>query len=78
MPKTALAFTVYPLARRVLFSLDPELAHELSLSGLDFAHRWLGGLLPAAQPISTSSPVELAGLRFPNRVGLAAGLDKNA
>ncbi|MFZ9141132.1 MAG: quinone-dependent dihydroorotate dehydrogenase [Burkholderiaceae bacterium] len=78
MPKTALAFKAYPLARRFLFSLDPETAHELSLSGLDFAHRWLGGLLPAPQPIRGAEPIELAGLRFPNRVGLAAGLDKNA
>lgn len=78
MPKTALAFKAYPLARRFLFSLDPETAHELSLSGLDFAHRWLGGLLPAPQPLQVAEPIELAGLKFRNRVGLAAGLDKNA
>jgi dihydroorotate dehydrogenase len=78
MSKPSLLFSAYPLARRFLFALDPETAHELSLSGLDLAHRWLGGLMPPAQPIQPAEPIEIAGLRFPNRVGLAAGLDKNA
>ncbi len=78
MSKSSLLFSAYPLARRFLFALDPETAHELSLSGLDLAHRWLGGLMPPACPIQPGEPVQLAGLRFPNRVGLAAGLDKNA
>ncbi|MEY4083013.1 MAG: hypothetical protein RL483_382 [Pseudomonadota bacterium] len=73
-----LLWSGYPLARRLLFRLDPEVAHEVSLAGLDFAHRWFGGLMPPAQPLRLGPAVEVAGLRFPNRVGLAAGLDKNA
>jgi len=63
---------LYPLARPLLFCLDPESAHELTLSALHLA----GRVLPAGQPIA-SDPVEVMGLRFPNRIGLAAGLDKN-
>lgn len=74
----ALAWSAYPLLRPLLFSLEPERAHDLSLKGLDWAHRWLGPLMPPAAPIASAAPIELAGLRFPNRVGLAAGLDKNA
>jgi dihydroorotate dehydrogenase len=66
----------YALARPVLFQMDPEAAHELTLNNLA---RIQGTPLMclAAQP-RVSDPVTLAGLRFPNRVGLAAGLDKNA
>ncbi len=66
----------YGLARRVLFSLDPEVAHELTMNGLA---RVQGTPLQLAYCASTvDDPIELAGLKFPNRVGLAAGLDKNA
>ncbi len=65
---------LYPLIRPALFSLDPEDAHKLTLSGLDFAHKLgLLGLLPRA----AGSPVQVMGLDFPNGVGLAAGLDKD-
>ena len=66
----------YSLARPLLFRMDPEAAHDLTL-----------GLLAGSQgtPLRwaycaerVDDPIELAGLRFPNRVGLAAGLDKNA
>lgn len=66
----------YGLARPFLFGLDPEAAHELTLHALERASgtplqwAWSNGLV--------DDPVSLAGLRFPNRVGLAAGLDKNA
>jgi dihydroorotate dehydrogenase len=63
---------LYEIARPVLFSLDPETAHETTLTGLHLA----GRLLPAAKPIA-ATPVEVMGLQFPNRIGLAAGLDKN-
>ena len=63
---------LYELARPLLFALDPETAHNLTLHGLHYA----GKLLPAAEP-EPASAVEVMGLRFPNRVGLAAGLDKN-
>ncbi|HEY3048702.1 MAG TPA: quinone-dependent dihydroorotate dehydrogenase, partial [Polaromonas sp.] len=66
----------YALARSVLFGLDPETAHELTMSSLA---RTQGTPLAMAYCASrVSDPVELAGLKFPNRVGLAAGLDKNA
>ncbi|QFT84576.1 Dihydroorotate dehydrogenase (quinone) [Halomonas sp. THAF12] len=66
---------MYSLARSLLFRLDAEKAHGLALSGLDLADR-LG--LAKAMGERVDDPVELMGLRFPNRVGLAAGLDKNA
>lgn len=66
----------YSLARTFLFGLDAEMAHELTLQALA---RTQGTPLAWAYCSGTvDDPVQLAGLRFPNRVGLAAGLDKNA
>jgi dihydroorotate dehydrogenase len=66
---------MYDLLRPLLFALDAETAHRLTLYGLDVAHRSdLGGLV--AKP-PADLPVDAFGLRFPNPVGLAAGLDKN-
>ena len=66
----------YALARPFLFGLEPEAAHDLTLDALA---RSQGTPLQWAYCASrVDDPVELAGLRFPNRVGLAAGLDKNA
>ena len=66
----------YALARPFLFSLDPETAHELTLKALALTQ---GTPLQLAYGASrVEDPVELAGLSLPNRVGLAAGLDKNA
>ena len=66
----------YSLARPFLFGLDPETAHELTLGSLA---RLQGTPLQWAYCNGfTADPIELAGLKFPNRVGLAAGLDKNA
>ncbi|MFM8610912.1 MAG: quinone-dependent dihydroorotate dehydrogenase [Burkholderiaceae bacterium] len=66
----------YALARPFLFGLDPEAAHDLTLDSLarlqNTPAQW------AWCQARVSDPVTLAGLRFPNRVGLAAGLDKNA
>jgi len=64
------------LLRRALFTLEAERAHELTLAALDRAgprllHRLSGRHVPAR-------PVHALGLDFPNPVGLAAGLDKNA
>ncbi|APE31769.1 dihydroorotate dehydrogenase (quinone) [Halomonas aestuarii] len=67
---------MYSLARSLLFRLDAETAHGVALSGLDLAGRL--GLAPRLGGGRVEDPVELMGLRFPNRVGLAAGLDKNA
>ena len=70
---------LYPLLRPLLFALDPERAHALSLQAL----RLMGGVPPlrALQRRLTprvDDPVEALGLRFPNRIGLAAGYDKDA
>jgi len=62
----------YALARPLLFGLDAEAAHELTIAAL---HRF-ACLLPAT-PAAAGAPVSVMGLTFPNRVGLAAGLDKN-
>ena len=66
----------YGLVRPFLFRMDPEAAHDLTLQAVA---RTQGTALEKlyAQP-QVQDPVTLAGLRFPNRVGLAAGLDKNA
>lgn len=65
----------YPFARAALFRLGPETAHHLSLSGLRLAEK--SGILPLLFPADESvSPIQLMGLSFPNRIGLAAGLDK--
>jgi dihydroorotate dehydrogenase len=67
---------LYPLLRPLLFSLDPETAHDLAFGSLDLAACL--GLAGLATPPVPPAPVTVMGLRFPNRVGLAAGLDKNA
>ncbi len=66
----------YAAARPLLFALDAETAHELTLRALDGAARVGGARVLAGCPVD--DPVEVMGLRFRNRVGLAAGLDKNA
>ena len=65
----------YALARPALFALDPEHAHELTLANLERFQRT--PLECTWAQTRVADPVTLAGLRFPNRVGLAAGLDKN-
>jgi dihydroorotate dehydrogenase len=66
----------YALARRVLFSLDAEAAHDITMAGLAATQ---GNPLKLAYCNSrVDDPITLAGLKFPNRVGMAAGLDKNA
>lgn len=67
---------MYHFARPLFFRLDPEAAHTAALKSLDWLHR-AGGVRRLAGR-TVDDPVELLGLTFPNRVGLAAGLDKNA
>ena len=67
---------MYDFLRPLLFKLDPEVAHGLTLYGLGVAQRsgfahWL--VKPPAD-----LPTTAFGITFPNPVGLAAGLDKNA
>ena len=66
----------YALARPFLFGLDPEVAHDITVHGLAAVQRT--PLEWAYCSRRVEDPVTLAGLTFPNRVGLAAGLDKNA
>ncbi len=65
----------YALARPALFALDPETAHELTMLGLERLQNTPLTCAWGADRIA--DPVTVAGLRFPNRIGLAAGLDKN-
>ncbi len=71
-----MALVPYAFARPFLFGLDPEAAHELTIESL--ARTQGSALKWAYGHTRVDDPVELAGLTFPNRVGLAAGLDKNA
>ncbi|MCB1087348.1 MAG: dihydroorotate dehydrogenase (quinone), partial [Verrucomicrobiae bacterium] len=69
----------YKFARKILFRLDAETAHHLTLSGMVWANRLgLLGVLTGSGRRShpVGSEIEVMGLSFPNRVGLAAGLDK--
>ena len=68
-----MALIPYALTRPFLFGLDPEHAHELTLGALARLQRT--PLICAVAHRRVDDPVTVAGLRFPNRVGLAAGLD---
>ncbi len=62
---------LYSLLKPILFAVDAELAHEVSLEMLN----QFRALVPQRK---IENPVTVMGLEFPNPVGLAAGLDKNA
>lgn len=66
---------MYKLIRPLLFRLDAEHAHHLTLDSLDVAYRW--GLTRIMGKMPACRPRQVMGLNFPNPVGLAAGLDKN-
>ena len=65
----------YDLTRKLLFQLPPELAHTVAMHTLNRLGRF--GLSSLLAPEFIDDPVEVMGLRFPNPVGLAAGLDKD-
>ncbi len=65
----------YALTRPFLFGIDPEQAHELTLHTLARLQNTPAQCLWSQKRVE--DPLQLAGLRFPNRIGLAAGLDKN-
>jgi dihydroorotate dehydrogenase len=67
---------IYPFFRPLLFTLDPETAQEMAFASLDLAAKC--GIANALTRHPPPSPVTAMGISFPNRVGLAAGLDKNA
>ncbi|WP_163934989.1 quinone-dependent dihydroorotate dehydrogenase [Paraferrimonas sp. SM1919] len=65
----------YKIAQKIMFQMDPELAHEFSIKSLG-----LTGKTPLNifyKQTLPKKPVEVMGITFPNIVGLAAGLDKN-
>jgi len=77
MPESSALMPIIPyaLTRPFLFGLDPEHAHDLTLAALAaIQHTPLVALIAQTR---VRDPVRIAGLTFPNRIGLAAGLDKN-
>ncbi len=70
-----LIHSLYPLLRPLLFKLDAETAHEWTVKMMRVAHTF--GILgtPVHDP---KSALEVMGIKFPNCVGLAAGMDKSA
>ena len=65
----------YLLLKPLLFQLDAEFAHDLTLKSLKFAEKSDALNLYPQAPVCV--PREVMGLTFPNAIGLAAGLDKN-
>ncbi len=65
----------YSLTRPLLFGLDPERAHDATLAALERIQHT--PLIATVAQTKVVDPVVVAGIRFPNRIGLAAGLDKN-
>ncbi|MEC7222912.1 MAG: quinone-dependent dihydroorotate dehydrogenase [Verrucomicrobiota bacterium] len=65
----------YKIARSLLFKLDAEKAHDVSINGLRALQSL--GLTPILEPNLKNNPINIMGLKFPNRIGLAAGLDKS-
>lgn len=65
----------YQIVKPLLFQLDAEFAHDISLKSLKFAEKI--GVLNGYPKAPYCVPRQVMGLTFPNRVGLAAGLDKN-
>lgn len=66
----------FNLLKKMLFSMDPEQAHDLALRGMQLAYRTHASRLIAAQPVVM--PRTIMGLTFTNPIGLAAGFDKSA
>ena len=66
---------VYPLIKPLLFQLDAETAHDITLKSLKWAEK--AGVLSLYPKPAECAPRRVMGLMFPNAVGLAAGLDKN-
>lgn len=74
-----MALLPYGLIKQIVFRFEPETAHELSLKALRLLYRMK--LIPLmfgrANHTMSKPPVKVMGINFPNRVGLAAGLDKD-
>lgn len=67
---------IYPTLKPWLFRLDAERAHTLTVKMMVISHKL--GLLQSVAPSPPAAPVTCMGLSFPNRLGLAAGMDKSA
>jgi dihydroorotate dehydrogenase len=64
---------LYSIVRPLLHAIDPEIAHDMTITGLK------AGLVPRISfPIDARLNVNVLGIEFPNPLGLAAGFDKNA
>jgi dihydroorotate dehydrogenase len=72
----SLVSSLYPALKPWLFKMDAEHAHEWTTRMMRVANGL--GLLTAGQETLVSKPVECLGLKFPNALGLAAGMDKSA
>jgi dihydroorotate dehydrogenase len=68
--------TPYSIIRSLLFQLDPETAHEATLKMMGLGLR--GPFAYAMRSLVPDKPCQVMGLTFPNRIGMAAGMDKNA
>lgn len=66
---------LYNTARRVLFAMNPETAHAVTMANLDWIVHM--GLHKLVSYVPDDDPVTVMGLRFPNAIGLAAGMDKD-
>jgi len=66
---------IYSIAKPLLFQLDAETAHDLTLKSLRFAEK--AGFLSLYTKPPQCQTRTVMGIQFPNPVGLAAGLDKN-
>lgn len=68
------------LIRPLFFKIDPEVVHKIVFSGLKTASYFGIGLLlkRTMHPSSLHLETEVCGVKFPNKIGIAAGLDKNA
>ncbi len=76
---------MYSLAKAALFRFGAETSHDLAMTGLALVSRsgFLSDMTAAVMGAGKRAgdrrrPVRVMGIEFPNRVGLAAGLDKNA
>lgn len=67
------------VVRPTLFRMDPEKAHDLGVTALDYLSRVrpLCRIMESFNMVHGDHPIKLFGLKFPNAVGLAAGMDKN-
>lgn len=66
------------LLRPIFFALDPEEAHDAVLAMLHAGGQWPGLIRATSGKTVPAAPRTVAGITFPNPVGLAAGMDKNA